>query len=95
MLNHSIENAHVYQGCFSHCIWHDKCLYGLSRQAFDSYRAYVLGEACLTSSDSEYKLLNIFEFIKAVSHTVFCMINTAYHDKPLILYTAGKRVTDT
>ena len=30
-------------------------------------------------------LLYIFEFIKAVSHTVLDMINDAYHGKPLIL----------
>ena len=33
---------------------------------------------------SEYKFLNMFEFIKAVSDTVFDMINCAYHDEPLI-----------
>ena len=32
----------------------------------------------------EYGLLNTFEFIKAVSDTVFDMINAVYHDKPLI-----------
>ena len=35
---------------------------------------------------SEYKLLNTFEFIKAVSGTVFDMINAVYHDMPLIFY---------
>ena len=37
----------------------------------------------------EYKLLNIFEFIKAVSDTVLDMRNAAYYDKPLIL--SGQR----
>ena len=30
----------------------------------------------------------MFEFIKAVSDTVFDMINTFYHDKPLIFIEA-------
>ena len=60
----------------------DKC--GLSRQAFDIYRVYVSGEALLLSSSNVYKLLNTFEFIKAVSDTVLDMTNAAYYDKPLI-----------
>ena len=48
------------------------------------YLGYVSGEACLQSSSSEYKLLNTFEFIKAVSDTVLVMINAAYYAKPLI-----------
>ena len=35
-------------------------------QSFDIYWSYALGKARPTSSDSEYKLLNKFEFIKAV-----------------------------
>ena len=46
-------------------------------------------------SESEYKLLNTFESIKAVSDTVFDMINVVYHDKPLIftgvLFLAGRQ----
>ena len=59
-------------------IWHSKCR--LSRQAFNLYRGYVSGEDRLP-----YKLLNTFELIKAVSNTVFDMINAVYHDKTLIL----------
>ena len=40
---------------------------------------------------SEYKLLKIFEFIKAVSDKVLNMINAVYHDKPLILSGLGSR----
>ena len=40
------------------------------------------------SSGSEYKLLNIFEFIKIVSDTVLDMINAAYYDKPLLFTMA-------
>ena len=32
----------------------------------------------------EYQLMSTFKFIKAVSGTVFDMINAVYHDKPLI-----------
>ena len=65
----------IYQGCFWHFIWRDKCR--LSWQAFD------IG---LPSSGSEYKSLNMFEFIKAVSGTVFDMIKIAvYHEKHFIL----------
>ena len=39
-------------------------------QAFDIYRGYDSGEAHHRSSGSEYKLLNTFESIKAVSDTV-------------------------
>ena len=56
-------------------VYHDK--------PFAIYRGDVSGEARLPSSDTEYKLLNIFEFIKAVSDTVFDMINAIYLDKPL------------
>ena len=48
------------------------------RQTFDFYWGYVSREARLPSSGSEYKLLNIFEFIKAVSDTVLDMINAVY-----------------
>ena len=47
------------------CRYHDKFL----------YQGYVSGEAHLPSLDSEYKLLNTFEFIKAVSETVLDKIN--------------------
>ena len=47
-----------------------------------------LGEACLPSSGSEYKLLNTLELIKAVSDTVFNMINAVYHDKSLMFIVA-------
>ena len=36
--NKVVENVYVYQGCFWHCIWYDKCR--LSRQAFDFDRGY-------------------------------------------------------
>ena len=36
----------------------------------------------LRMSGSEYKLLNTFQLIKAVSDTVFDMINAVYDDKP-------------
>ena len=36
----------------------------------------------------QYLLLTIFKFIKAVSDTVFDMINAAYHDMPLIFTRA-------
>ena len=62
----------IYQGCLWHCIWHDNLC--LSWHAFDFYRGYVSGEAHLPSSGCEYKLLSGFEFIKAVSDTVFYMI---------------------
>ena len=52
------------------------------------YLGYVSGEARLLLSSIEYKLLNTFEFIKAVSDTVFEMINAVYHDKPLIFIGA-------
>ena len=82
----------VYQGCFSHLIWHDECR--LSMQAFgfyrairfDLYRGYVSEEARLPSSDGEYKLLGTFKFIEAVSLTVFGMIKAVYHDKLLMFY---------
>ena len=45
---------------------------------------YVSGEARLLSSGSEYKLVRTFDVIKAVSATVFDMINAIYGDKPLI-----------
>ena len=44
----------------------------------------VSGEAHLPSSGSEFKLLNTFKFIKAVSDTVFYMRYAAYYVKPLI-----------
>ena len=62
------------------------------RQAFDINRGYVSGEAGLPSSGCEYKLLNTFEFIKAVSDTVLDMINAAYYDKPLISTEATLQV---
>ena len=46
----------------------------------------------LPSSDSEFKLLKTFEFIKAVSYTVFDMINAVYYDKPLI-FTGAIRLS--
>ena len=48
----------------------------------------VSEEARLPSQGSEYKLLNTFEFIKAVSDTVLDILNGIYHDKPLILIGA-------
>ena len=48
----------------------------------------VSEEARLPSQGSEYKLLNTFEFIKAVSDTVSRMINVAYYDQPLIFIGA-------
>ena len=84
-----IENVYVYQSCFWHCIWHDKCR--LSLQTFDFYGGYVSGEARLPSSGREYILLNTFELIKTVSDTVLDMINAAYHDKPLIFIGATFR----
>ena len=78
-----------YQGCFWHCIRHNK--WCLSWQAFDIYRGCVSGEARLPSSISEYKLLSAFEFIKAISDTGFDMINAVYHDKHLIFIRATFR----
>ena len=49
---------------------------------------YVSWEACLPSSDSEYNLLKMFEFIKAVSDSLLGMINAVYHDKPSIFIGA-------
>ena len=80
------EYAWAFQGCFWHCIWHDKCR--LLWQAFDIHQGYVSGGACLPSSGSECILLNTFDFIKAVSDTVFDMINVVYYDKPLIFTRA-------
>ena len=74
-----------YQGCFWHCIRHNK--WCLSWQAFDIYRGCVSGEARLPSSISEYKLLSAFEFIKAISDTVLHMMN-AYYNKSLIFIGA-------
>ena len=54
-------------------------------------RATFLGEARLPSSSMEYKLLNTFEFIKAVSDTVLDMINAAYYAKHLIFIGATFR----
>ena len=57
----------------------------VSRPTFDFYREYASGEARrLPSSGSEYKSLNMFEFIKAVSDIVFDVINVVYRDKPLV-----------
>ena len=70
-----VENVYVYQCCYWHYIWHDK--FRLWRQAFDFYQGYVSGESCFPSSSSEFKLLNTFEFIKAVSDAVLGMINAA------------------
>ena len=75
-------NVPVYQGCFWHCIRHDKCI--LRWQAVDIDQGYVSREARFPSSSNEDKLLNTFEFIKAVSDTVFDMINAVYDDKTLI-----------
>ena len=55
------------------------------------YRGYVSGEAHFHTSDSEYKLLNTFKFIKAVSNTVFDMIYAVYHDKLLVFIGATFR----
>ena len=40
------EYVWIYQGCFWHYIWHEKCR--LSWQAFDVYRGYVSGEVTKT-----------------------------------------------
>ena len=48
------------------------------------WSGYILREALLQSSGSEYKFLNMFKFIKVVSDTVSDMINAVYCDKPLI-----------
>ena len=58
---------------------------GCFGHAFD-YRGYVSEEPCLPLSDSEYQIT--FEFIKAVSDTVFHMMYTVYHDNPLVLIGA-------
>ena len=50
-----------------------------------------MGEAHLLSSGCEYKLLNTFDFIKAVSDTVFDMKKVVYYDKPLIFIGATFR----
>ena len=52
------------------------------------YHGYVLGEARLPSSHTEYKLLNMFELIKAVSDTVSYMINAIDNTKPLVFIGA-------
>ena len=52
------------------------------------YRGYVSGETRLPSSCSEYKFLKTFEFIKAVSNTVFDLINAASYDNPSIVIRA-------
>ena len=62
----------------------DVLILRLSWQSFAIYWGYVSVEVHLPSSGSEYKLLNTFEFINAVSDTVVDMINTAYHDKSFI-----------
>ena len=56
------------------------------------YRIYISEDARLHSSGNECKLLSTFEFIKAVSDTVFDMINAVYHDKLLVFI---KPVSDT
>ena len=63
----------------------------LSRQSFGVYRGYVAGEAHLPSQWREYKLVNTFQFIKAVSDAVLDMINAAYQDKPLMFIGATFR----
>ena len=57
------------------CVYRDK--------PFGVYRGYISGEARLPSSGSEYRLMNTFELIKAVSDNVLDMINAVYHGNPL------------
>ena len=48
------------------------------------FSGYILGEDCLPSLGNEYRLLNTFKFVKAVSDIVFDMMNAVCHVKPLI-----------
>ena len=43
------ENVWVYQGCFWHCIWHNK--YRLSWPAFDFYKGYTKSLSLLYDTD--------------------------------------------
>ena len=53
-------------------------------QAFDIYLSYISEDVHVPSLNSEYKLLNTFEFIKAISDTVLDTVNVVYHAKELI-----------
>ena len=64
-----MSDLNKVEACLYDANRQDECR--LSREAFYIYLGFVLGEAPLTSSSNEYKLLNTFEFIKAVSNTVF------------------------
>ena len=50
-----------------------------------------MGEARLPLSSSEFKLLNTFDIIKAVSDGILDMVNAVYHDKTLISISATFR----
>ena len=83
-----------YQGCFWHCVWHDKCR--LLWQSFDFYRGYTF-EFIKAVSDTVLDMINAVYhdnpliFTKAVSDTILDTINAVHCDKPLIFIGATFR----
>ena len=86
---HTTENVGVYQGCFWHCIRHDR--FRLLWQAFDIFESIrlSLSRLFLTLYQFSRLVLTLYEFIKAASDTVLYMINAVYHDKLLIFIKAA------
>ena len=82
---HIVTSETVCQGCFWHCIWHDKYCYYTRHLIFIGAKRLSLSRLFLALYFTWQMLLlyqafdiyrrYTFEFIKAVSGTVFDMIN--------------------